>query len=61
MHEKKRQVTVSSVETVIQESQKLGEEIQCNGLIPEILEEIQMQVAHKVLRKYRNAFSELAN
>lgn len=61
MLEKKRQAPAPSVESVIQGLQEMGEEAQRNGLTPEILEDIQMQAAHKVLKKYRNAFSELAS
>lgn len=61
MREKKRQAPAPSVENVIQGLQEMGEEAQRNGLTPEILEDIQMQVAEKVLKKYRNAFSELAS
>lgn len=60
MLEKKRQAPPPSVESVLQGLQEMGEEAQRNGLIPEILEDIQMQAAHKVIKKYLNAFSELA-
>lgn len=60
MLEKKRQAPPPSVESVLQGLQEMGEEAQRNGLTHEILEEIQMQAAHKILKKYRNAFSELA-